>query len=336
MHTFFIWTYLYATEQNKYLEEKNQNQHDNNAEKADLLIITTAYNHPEYIVWQEKCLKKYLDDQYQLIVFNDAADEIIKQKIDDTCQSLHLKSIRVPQNNRPMGTIHTWASYRHGQAMDYALKTVGFDHKGIVAIIDSDLFLMKNFSIVNYLKGQDIAGIARGPENNSQGYIWPGLIFFNMNTLTDKENISLAPYDPSGFDTGGTLSLYLQAHPDLKKRFFEYGRLKLYKNNTLISLMSEPSRGYVLKCTKCIDAIKKNQLSLESECLHKKRLLKELNFKDSLITLIEQKKAPPGAEFILGDSFFHIGGGSGYVEIDDFIKKYHHQQVKLFMDHILS
>lgn len=329
VHAFFIWPCLYSAQQNNNLER------DNSLKKANLLIITTAYNHPEYIVWQDKCFKKYLEDKYEFIVLNDATDETIKQKIDDTCQSLHIRSIRVPQDNRPLGTVHTWASYRHGQAMDYGLQTIGFDHKGIVVIIDSDMFLINDFSIIDYLKGYDIAGVARGPDNNNQAYIWPGLIFFNMNDLADKKNISLASYDPSGFDTGGALSLYLNAHPNLKKRFFDHGRLRLYKNNTaVISLLSEPSRGYLLKCANCVDGIRKNQLSPETECIHKKELLKELGFKNN--NIMEQKTIPLGAEFILGDTFFHIGGGSGYVHMPEFLKQYHHQRVGSFMNHILK
>ncbi len=305
-------------------------------EKPALIIITPTSNHPEYIIWQNKCFKKYLKDKYEFIIFNDATDEMLKQQIDETCQMLNIKSIQVSQKNRPIGTVYSWASYRHGQALNYLMNTIGFDHNGIVAIVDSDMFLIKDFSIIDYLEGYDIAGVARGPENNDQAYIWPGLIFFNINTLPDKKKITLSPNDSLGFDTGGELSQYLQKHPTIKKRFFDYGRLKLGIFNHPLYVLSEPNRGDYLHCSNCKTKIQNKKKSQNISCSHREEILRELNFRDSVNNLINADQIPCGAEFILGDTFFHLSGGSEYYEKS--AELIHHNTTKMnyFLTHLLQ
>ena len=38
---------------------------------------------------------------------------------------------------------------------------IGFNHTDIIGLLDLDIFLIKEFSIIEYLKGYDIAGFDR-------------------------------------------------------------------------------------------------------------------------------------------------------------------------------
>lgn len=279
---------------------------------SKILIITPTSNHPEYITLQDLSFKKYLQDAYEFIVFNDAIDEKTIKEIDATCATLNIQSIRVPQENRPIGTVVSWASYRHGQTLNYIMESIAATRKNIVAIIDSDMFLIKKFSIVDYLKGYDIAGLGRGPDNDKMAYMWPGLLFFRMQALPNKNQMNFMPEDNLHFDTGGSLCHYFQANPSIKIKLFSHGRLKLNKDLTPFDLHSSPCRGYSLKCASCTEKIQKKQKPINAKCIHKKSIYKHLQFRDSVIDLLMTNKIPFAAEFILGDTFFHISGSSGY------------------------
>lgn len=277
-----------------------------------ILIITPTSNHPEYIKLQDISFKKYLQDAYEFIVFNDATDDKTKQEIENTCAELNIACIRVPQENRPIGTLVSWASYRHGQALNYIMQTEVADYSGIVALIDSDMFLIKEFSVATYLKGYDIAGLNRGPDNNKMAYIWPGLLFFRMNNLPNKKTINFMPEDSLHYDTGGSLCHYFTANPLVKTRLFSLGRIKLNKNMFPYHLYSSPCRASFARCASCNDKISKKKNQIQSKCVHKRSIYKQLQFRDSIVDLILSYKIPYAAEFILGDTFFHISGSSGY------------------------
>ena len=48
---------------------------------SKVLIITHAYNRPEFIPLQDITFKKFLKDDYEFVVFNDARDPKIKKDI---------------------------------------------------------------------------------------------------------------------------------------------------------------------------------------------------------------------------------------------------------------
>jgi hypothetical protein len=93
---------------------------------------------------------------------------------------------------------------------------LGFDHDGIVMIIDADMFLIKPFSIIEYLKDYQLAGVPQKREHID--YIWNGLVFFNMNTLPDKRfiNFNCKKVEGVAVDVGGGLYHYFKDHPQLK------------------------------------------------------------------------------------------------------------------------
>lgn len=302
-----------------------------------ILIVTPTANHPEYITLQDQCFKKYLQDDYEFIIFNDARDLTMQAEIDGVCASLDIKSIHMPQDNRPEGTVYSWASYRHGQTMDYILKTIGHDYPGIMAIVDSDMFLIKEFSAVNFLEGYDIAGLSRGPEDNDSAYMWPGLLFMRMNTLPNTDTISLQPDDALGFDTGGALYHYLTANPSIKKLPFEGGRLKLDRGFQAIYVYSEPSRGHDLHCAFCLAIAEQNGVPAHTiPCAHQAQIFKELGFREKIIEMIISQEMPHECEFLLGDIFFHLGRGSGYHQLPEEIVEHNKKSTSNFMNYLLK
>jgi hypothetical protein len=111
--------------------------------------------------------------------------------------------------------------------VQYSLDTLGFDHQGIVAIIDSDMFLIRPFSIEQYMRGYDLAGYPQSRKHIE--YIWNGIVFFDMQTLPDRKtiNFNCGPIDGIGLDVGGQTYRYFQSHPNLRLKFMDGMYLKL-------------------------------------------------------------------------------------------------------------
>jgi len=159
---------------------------------SDLLIITHYFNRPDFIALQYKTFKQFLHDDYEYIIFNDAQDLALEHQINDVCKSLGIRCIRVPQTGRSRpANSPTTSSWRHSQAIEYSMNKVGFKHDGLVMMIDSDMFLIKDFSVKDFLQDSDIAGIRQVREGMT--YLWPGLIFFRMNKLHIKKLCDSSP-----------------------------------------------------------------------------------------------------------------------------------------------
>lgn len=64
---------------------------------ANVLVITHSYNRPDFIEIQHRTFQKFLRDDFQFVVFNDAASEEMKSKIEDVCARLGIRCICIPQ-----------------------------------------------------------------------------------------------------------------------------------------------------------------------------------------------------------------------------------------------
>ncbi len=255
---------------------------------AQVLIFTHSYNRPDFIEIQARTFSVLLEDEYELVVFNDGPNEEMKKKIEKTCKKLGLRCIRVPQE------LHVGdgsPGSRHVHGIEYAFRLIGYDHKGIVALVDSDLFLIKPFSIEKYLAGYDVAGELQGRGNATieVRYLSPILIFMNMQTLPNKRTFSLAGGTIHGFgcDTGAQSYYYFQNNPTAHRKLI----YSLHPGNLAYNIGCQICSN--LTCQKCLGImwehnIPKNVISFIHECPN-------LN-----------------VEFFLDCHFLHYRGGSNW------------------------
>lgn len=189
-----------------------------------LLIMTYSFNRPDFIEIQDKTFKKFLKDDYTFVVFNDAPQEEVSNQIIETCNRLNLRCIRIPQAIHTAPYLERWPgedynhpSVRCSNAVQFSLNNVGFDHDGIVMIIDSDMFLVKEFCVQDFLNGFDIAGVPQSREHVE--YLWIGLVLINMQTLPDKKtiNFNCGKVGEVNVDAGGQTYHYLKNHPNIIK-----------------------------------------------------------------------------------------------------------------------
>src|SRR5579872_411931 len=127
-------------------------------------IFCPVFNRPDFIEIQKKMFDTFLQDEYELIIFNDASDQNMATQIEHMCTKLNLECFRIPQElhqHRPRGS----AGHRHMDGIQFALNKIGYGYDGIVMLIDSDMFLIKPFSVTQYLEGYDVAADRQGRSN---------------------------------------------------------------------------------------------------------------------------------------------------------------------------
>lgn len=194
--------------------------------EAKVLVMTHCYNRPDFIEMQFNTLKKFLKDDYEYVVFNDGPTNKLSTLINEACQKLSIRCFKVPQeiHQQPYLLRAPWEdrncpSVRTANAIQYSFDSFAFNHDGIVAVIDSDMFLIRDFSITDYLKDNDISAVAQWRGSNGIiTYLWNGIMFFNMNTLPNKEslNFNCGSIEGNHTDTGGYTYYYLKENPEAK------------------------------------------------------------------------------------------------------------------------
>lgn len=191
---------------------------------ANVLIMTHNYNRPDFIELQYKTFKKFLKDDYEYVVFNDAKDENKKLEIEAMCAYYNIRCIRIPQeiHTRPYlprnpGENLQEANVRHANCCQYSMDNLGFDHNGIVCIFDADLFPVRPFSITEYMRDKDIAAMILPPRGGKIYYICPIISMFSMNKLPEKRtlNFNVSLINNVTADSGGCTYHYLKKHPEL-------------------------------------------------------------------------------------------------------------------------
>lgn len=163
-----------------------------------VLIFTFAYNHPDFIELQHKLFQKFLKDDYDFVVFDDSKLPEMTAEIKAVCDTYHIKHIKIVQevHDRPyLARYHKpkWfarynnASVRNCNVAQYALDTLGFEHDDLLILLESDVFLIKEFSFREYMKNVDLAGYDRSTEyQGNRGkieFLWIGLIYLNLASL---------------------------------------------------------------------------------------------------------------------------------------------------------
>ncbi len=223
-----------------------------NLSYAKVLIISAAYNRPDLIEIQQRCFKKFVLEEFEQVIFNDAEDPHFEKEIATECDRLGIRCIRVPQEtvheNRQKGRagwengfnfrskdgkrLHYRVNFREGEVIQYAFEQIGFNHNDIVVNIDLDAFPLRAVSFKEILDGHPIAGILWG---NMPPYIttYPMPIFmvFDMPKLTHKKaiNFNSGFIGSSWFDLCSLLQFYTYCHDIHVKNYYTLDHVHCWK-----------------------------------------------------------------------------------------------------------
>lgn len=187
-------------------------------------VITAVVNNPIFIEIQYYTLKKYLKNDFEYIIFNDAknfedytnyGDITIKNKIIEKCKELNIKCININNQNH---TYNKDAAIRCAETMNIMLK-YQLENPDIYLIIDSDMFLIDYLDIEKYEKYNSAVVLqSREYNNDLLYYIWNGIIYININKIKNKEllnwNLLLGITD-----VGGCMNRWLNNELEENEKF---------------------------------------------------------------------------------------------------------------------
>ncbi len=204
-----------------------------------VLIFTYVYNRPDFIDLHIKTFNAFLKESYEYIVFNDAPNAAMSVQIEQTCRKLNVRCVRVPNHAPNRQT----PSYRHMDGIRHSLETFGFNYSGIVMMIDADMFLIRPFSVKEYMKGYNFIGgyqyrsrigkkkvmteydLMNGfafEAKNNVVYTSACLAFMNMGQLPNKRTISFEGERIEGLscDVGSRTYYYFRDNPEIKLKLY--------------------------------------------------------------------------------------------------------------------
>lgn len=280
-----------------------------------ILLLTFAYNKPEFIELQYKTFQQFLVDDYEFIIINDANEPTMFKQIVDTCNAYNLACINIPQEihqrpylDRPKGPFilsnYNSANARNCNVVQYALDTIDFSQFDIVALFDADLFLINKFSISEFLKDYELAGYDRldfSLPRRSKSFLWIGLIFLNVSSSLQKNafNVNCGYISKSVVDSGGYSNYYLEL---IKPKTYYFERIQV--------------ESFI--CNAC-------KQEKKYRCNHNKEILQQNQFDEKQIQFIQDTPIDWGSgsetigmetgrnlEFFLNRTFVHYQAASNY------------------------
>jgi len=176
-------------------------------------IFTSVVNRPEFVEIQKKLFDKFLKEPYQFHVIDDSLEESISLDFKVVCEEYGIKYYRKPQGSRSLNESR-WSGARHAcetiqWTYDNLIKT---DYcNDFVLFLDSDMFLIDHFSIVDHMENEIISGLRQ--TRGKVKYMWNGLMFFDMlkiKSIDSDLNFSDGIVEGEMTDIGGHLYYYFK------------------------------------------------------------------------------------------------------------------------------
>ena len=157
-------------------------------------VITCVINNPIFIEIQYKTLKKYLKNDFEFIVFNDAksypditnGDNVnLRKEIEELCERLNIKCINIPNDTQYHRTIKC-PSTRKSLSMNFMLKYQIANPEQYL-ILDSDMFLIDYLDVNERYKNYKTAFHLRTifSNNRKYRYMWDGIVYMDMRKIDD-------------------------------------------------------------------------------------------------------------------------------------------------------
>lgn len=199
--------------------------------KEKVLIITHAHSRPDFIELQVKTFNHFLKHGYEYVVFNDASNTDKREQIQQKCEELGIQCILIPQD---IHAVPQTTNKRHAESIKFSFETLGFNQQRKIVLIDSDMFLVKPFSVFDYMGDNDFVGGLKQRSNHETQieFSGPSLVFINMANLENKEtlNFNSGYVEDLACDVGGHTYYYFRNNPKTKTFFYQIKPTHLIAN----------------------------------------------------------------------------------------------------------
>lgn len=182
-------------------------------------IYTYSHNRPDLIAHQYESMKKYIKDDFEFIVFNNEIpggdpgsgySEERKEEIFKVCKDLNLKCIMVELEKEfevlngvrhVIDNHYTGGSEACGYAFNWGWKRYASKDEGIVVLIDSDMFFIKEICFNDIVKNTNFCfvpsyrqydqyknSVERG--TFAYSYAWNGFVIALPSKMPSPEEIN--------------------------------------------------------------------------------------------------------------------------------------------------
>ena len=189
------------------------------SERSELYIITIAYNHERLIEKQIEMVRRYVkDEKFQHIIVDNSSQRKVRKRIKEICEREKTEYIPVPRFIDKLISHGLFGNgLSHGAALNWMFCHFLKQRKPArFALIDHDVFPMKDYSFIDKLGEQDFWGVGR--IRGTGWYLWPGWCVFKYDAIADR-NSDFLPVIVNGvyFDAGGGNYSRIYRHYELKR-----------------------------------------------------------------------------------------------------------------------
>lgn len=215
-------------------------------------IYTFPDKRPDFIKFQKQTIDKFLKDDYEYIIVNNGSSNLLRKEIFDICLHNNIKHIYVENPDHRDPNIAT--AYPINQILDKYIK-LEKENETISVIMDSDMFFISDFSIVDFIGNNEISALPQSRGNVN--YIWNGIVFINHSKAIDIDQFDFGYQfiNGHGTDVGGNMYFYFKNHPNCKIKNITHTSHIKSGNNNLNSLPDYISKIY--DDTFCFEIIEK-------------------------------------------------------------------------------
>ena len=202
-------------------------------------IFTSVVNRPDFVVLQDKLFQKFLKNNYQFHIVDDSIDENISSQFKEICELRNIAYYKTPETLE-----HSNPSTKVGNVIQWAFDEIVKKEcsSDIVFWTDSDMFLIDEFDIQEYMSDCVIAGLPQIRKHIK--YMWNGLMFFNMPKILELDSdigFNVDFIDGEHLDTGGETYRYFKKNNiELKETDVQYPS----EYNDIELQNEEVTRGY--------------------------------------------------------------------------------------------
>jgi len=178
-------------------------------------VFTTVVNRPNFVEIQQKLFQKFLKDEYQFHVVDDSVDEDISKQFKSLCLNNDIIYYKKPSITVPMNPAQSCAAAVQWTYDNIIVKKYSED---IVFFCDSDMFLLEEFNIAEYMKDTVISGLPQTREHVK--YMWNGIMFFDMKKIFQIDpDLDFSDGIVEGVltDVGGHMYLYFKKNNVIMK-----------------------------------------------------------------------------------------------------------------------
>ncbi len=175
-----------------------------------LMLGTIAHNAPWAISEQIRLFRKNLEDDYELVVFDNSTEASACRAIAADCEATQTRYVPTPAKD-----------HAHHLALNWAARVLLSGHAPFIGFLDHDVFPVKPTSVVPMIDESGFLGIGQRHAPTQHLYLWPGFFFLSRTWLANR------PLDFSGIrgelkrDDGdtGSMNWPLFADEDWSKMF---------------------------------------------------------------------------------------------------------------------